>query len=55
MLAVNGYAFARHEQLLLVTLNELHGQGRYHNERDVRLMLYALFRLRVDVSPVLLR
>jgi sugar lactone lactonase YvrE len=46
-LATDGY--------LYVTSNELHRQPRYHNGRDLRRKPYALFRVRVDAKPVLLR
>ena len=46
-LATDGY--------LYVTSNELHRQARYHNGRDLRRKPYALFRVRVDAKPVLLR
>lgn len=46
-LATDGY--------LYITSNELHRMPRYHNGRDLRRKPYALFRVRVDARPVLLR
>lgn len=40
---------------LYVTANQLHRQPRYHLGRDLRHKPYALFRVRVDAQPVLLR
>lgn len=40
---------------LYVTSNELHRQARYHNGRDLRRKPYALFRVKIDAAPVLLR
>jgi sugar lactone lactonase YvrE len=46
-LAVDGY--------LYVTANQLHRQARFHKGRDLRRKPYALFRIRIDAQPVLLR
>ena len=46
-LAADGY--------LYVTANQLHRQARYHEGRDMRRKPYALFRVRVDARPVLLK
>ncbi len=40
---------------LYVTSNELHKQAKYHNGRDLRRKPYALFRVKIDAMPVLLR
>ncbi len=40
---------------LYVTANQLHRQARFHRGRDLRRRPYALFRVRVDAKPVLLR
>jgi sugar lactone lactonase YvrE len=46
-LAVDGY--------LYVTANQLHRQARFHKGHDLRRKPYALFRIRIDAQPVLLR
>jgi sugar lactone lactonase YvrE len=46
-LAADGY--------LYVTANQLHRQARYQKGRDLRRKPYALFRIRIDAQPVLLR
>jgi sugar lactone lactonase YvrE len=46
-LAADGY--------LYVTANQLHRQARYHEGRDLRRKPYALFRVKVDATPVRLR
>jgi sugar lactone lactonase YvrE len=46
-LAVDGYIY--------VTANQLHRQPQFHGGKDLRRKPYALFRVRVDASPVLLR
>lgn len=46
-LAANGY--------LYVTTNQLHRQARYHQGQDLRRKPYALFRVRIDARPILLR
>lgn len=46
-LATDGY--------LYVTANQLHRQARYQQGRDLRQKPYALFRIRVNAQPVLLR
>lgn len=40
---------------LYVTSNELHKQAKYHHGRDMRRKPYALFRVKIDAQPVLLR
>src|SRR5918995_3594533 len=40
---------------LYITANQLHRQARYHNGRDMRRKPYTLFRIKVNVKPVLLR
>jgi sugar lactone lactonase YvrE len=40
---------------LYVTANQLHRQARYHGGQDMRRKPYALFRTRIDGTPVLLR
>ncbi|RIV37072.1 L-dopachrome tautomerase-related protein [Micromonospora radicis] len=45
--AVDGY--------LYVTANQLHRQAGYHGGKDLRRKPYALFRIRIDAGPVLLR
>ncbi|MCC6313226.1 MAG: gluconolaconase [Thermomicrobiales bacterium] len=45
--ASNGYLYA--------IANQLHRQGRYHAGHDLRQKPYALFRIRIDHEPVLLR
>ncbi|MEA2510734.1 MAG: hypothetical protein QOJ59_221 [Thermomicrobiales bacterium] len=40
---------------LYVTANQLHRQARFHGGRDRREKPYALFRVRIDAQPVLLR
>jgi sugar lactone lactonase YvrE len=40
---------------LYVTANQLHRQARFHNGRDMRRKPYTLFRVKVNVKPVLLR
>ena len=40
---------------LYFTANQLHRQARYHGGRDLRQKPYALFRVRIDAQPVLLR
>jgi sugar lactone lactonase YvrE len=46
-LATDGY--------LYVTANQLHRQARYNKGKDMRIKPYTLFRVKVDVQPVLLR
>lgn len=46
-LATNGH--------LYVTANQLHRQAAYNHGRDLRQKPYALFRVRIDAKPVLLR
>ena len=45
-LATDGY--------LYVTANQLHRQARFHKGRDLRQKPYMLYRVHVDVQPVLL-
>jgi len=45
--ANNGY--------LYFTANELQRQGRYHNDKDLRVKPYRLYRIRVNAHPVLLK
>lgn len=45
-LAANGY--------LYVTANQLNRQGRYHNGHDLRRQPYGLYRIKVNVEPVML-
>lgn len=40
---------------LYFTANQLHRQARFHDGKDLRKKPYALFRLKVDAGPVLLR
>jgi len=40
---------------LYFTANQLHRQARYHEGKDLRKKPYALFRVKVDAGPVLLR
>jgi sugar lactone lactonase YvrE len=40
---------------LYFTANQLHRQARFHGGKDEREKPYALFRLKVDAAPVLLR
>jgi sugar lactone lactonase YvrE len=41
---------------LYVTANQLHRQGRFNKEgNDLRRKPYTLFRIRIDIQPVLLR
>ncbi|WP_207783812.1 L-dopachrome tautomerase-related protein [Micromonospora globispora] len=40
---------------LYVTANQLHRQARYQGGQDLRRKPYALFRIRIDAGPVLLR
>ena len=40
---------------LYVTANQLHRQARFHKGQDLRRKPYALFRVRIDAQPVLLR
>ena len=40
---------------LYVTANQLHRQKNYHNGRDERVKPYALFRIKIDAGPVLLK
>jgi sugar lactone lactonase YvrE len=40
---------------LYFTANQLHRQKNYHGGKDLREKPYALFRVRIDASPVLLR
>ena len=40
---------------LYVTANQLHRQARFHKGQDLRRKPYALFRVRLDAEPVLLR
>ncbi|WP_225984479.1 L-dopachrome tautomerase-related protein [Noviherbaspirillum aerium] len=40
---------------LYVTANQLHRQASYHGGQDLRRKPYALFRTRIDGTPVLLR
>jgi sugar lactone lactonase YvrE len=46
-LAADGY--------LYFTANQLHRQARFQNGKDEREKPYALFRVKVDAGPVLLR
>ena len=46
-LATDGY--------LYVTANQLHRQARYNKGKDLRVKPYALFRIRVNKKPVMLR
>jgi sugar lactone lactonase YvrE len=46
-LATDGY--------LYVTANQLHRQARYNRGKDLRVKPYALFRIRVNKKPVMLR
>lgn len=46
-LATDGY--------LYVTANQLHRQAEYQQGKDLRRKPYALFRVRIDAKPVLLR
>jgi sugar lactone lactonase YvrE len=45
--AKNGY--------LYFTANQLHRQADYHNGKDLRVKPYALFRVKIDAGPVLLK
>ena len=40
---------------LYVTANQLHRQARFHKGQDLRRKPYALFRVRIDAQPILLR
>lgn len=40
---------------LYVTANQLHRQAKYQQGKDLRQKPYALFRIRIDAQPVLLR
>jgi sugar lactone lactonase YvrE len=40
---------------LYFTANQLHRQKRFHNGEDQREKPYALFRVKVEAGPVLLR
>jgi sugar lactone lactonase YvrE len=40
---------------LYVTANQLHRQARFHKGQDLRRKPYALFSVRIDAQPVLLR
>lgn len=40
---------------LYFTANQLHRQKNYHGGQDLREKPYALFRVKVDAGPVLLR
>ena len=40
---------------LYFTANQLHRQPKYHEGKDLRQKPYALFRVRIDSGPVLLR
>lgn len=40
---------------LYVTSNELHKQAKYHGGKDMRRKPYALFRVKIDAQPLLLR
>jgi hypothetical protein len=41
---------------LYITANQLHRQGRFNKDgNDLRNKPYTLFRIRVDIQPVLLR
>ncbi len=40
---------------LYVTANQLHRQAKYQKGKDLRQKPYALFRVRIDAQPVLLR
>jgi sugar lactone lactonase YvrE len=40
---------------LYFTANQLHRQARFHRGKDLRVKPYALFRVRIDGKPVLLR
>ncbi|MGC1213087.1 MAG: L-dopachrome tautomerase-related protein [Micromonospora sp.] len=40
---------------LYVTANQVHRQARYQGGQDLRRKPYALFRVRIDAGPVLLR
>jgi sugar lactone lactonase YvrE len=40
---------------LYFTANQLHRQARFHGGKDLRQKPYALFRLKIDAGPVLLR
>jgi sugar lactone lactonase YvrE len=40
---------------LYVTANQLHRQARYHGGKDLRRKPYALFRVRIEAQPVLLK
>jgi hypothetical protein len=40
---------------LYFTANQLHRQARFHAGKDLRRKPYALFRVKVDARPVLLR
>lgn len=45
--AANGY--------LYFTGNELHRQPSYHNDKDLRVKPYKLYRVKIDGTPVLLK
>jgi len=45
--ANNGY--------LYFTANELQRQGRYHNDKDLRVKPYRLYRIKINAQPVLLK
>jgi hypothetical protein len=40
---------------LYVTANQLYRQAKYCEGQDLRRKPYALFRVRIDAGPVLLR
>ncbi len=40
---------------LYITANQLHRQARYNNGQDLRQKPYSIFRVRIDVAPVLLK
>jgi sugar lactone lactonase YvrE len=40
---------------LYVTANQLHRQGRFHDDKDLRQRPFELFRVRIDAGPVLLK
>jgi hypothetical protein len=40
---------------LYFTANQLHRQAQFHGGKDLRQRPYALFRVKVDADPVLLK
>lgn len=40
---------------LYIIANQLHRQAQFHGGKDLRRKPYALFRIRIDAQPILLR